>query len=159
MKPVRIKIAIPVACAVLIVVGLLALNSPVSNGATSGTLNNSEMSKIVGMLCGCRTALDDRGCTEGGNPPGQCGCACTSYNLSGANPNKCVWDAPPNPAHCETTPNQVTCKTPYSCDTESKWLLKCDGSLCKNGFLLDWCQKCECKAGTPNKLDSFYCDG
>jgi hypothetical protein len=159
MRPMmRIKMAIPVVCAVLIVVALLALNSPVSKGATLGTLNNSEMSKIVGM-CGCHTQLDDRGCTEGGSPPPQCGATCAAYNLAGANPNKCAWETPDNNAHCETTPNQVTCKTPYSCDTESKWMLKCNGALCKNGFVWDSCTKCQCKAGTPNKLDSFYCDG
>jgi len=143
----------------LIALALLVINSATSGNAAADVLSNSEMSKIVGM-CGCHAEDNDKGCDENvGNIPDECGGSCTSYKLAGSNPDKCVWKAPKNDAHCEKKSVDPVCHTPYSCSSDSKWTLKCEGTACEGGFLLDFCDKCECTAGDPERLSSYYCDG
>lgn len=157
MKRNRIKVVIPVAIAMLIALVLFGV-SMVSAGAVSAdTLDNTEMDKILGK-CGCHTEDNDKGCDEGDDPPDECGGAsCTAYNLAGANPNKCESRPPENDWHCEDE-DDVTCKTPYTCNSEKKWMWKCEGAACTNGSILEWCAKCTCTAGTPQTLNSHYCD-
>ena len=155
MKRAKIKVSISVAMMITIAVVCIAVNSVIQDSVKAGTLSYSEMSKIIGT-CGCHTEVSERGCTEGDDPPDQCGGSCSAYNLAGANPNYCDSKPPENDWTCEFE-DDVTCKTPYSCSSEKKSGFKCSGGSCIEAWFKN-CYKCTCTAGTPNKLSSHYCD-
>jgi hypothetical protein len=161
MDAKRIKIVVPIAAVMLAAVGLLALSSAVSKGATTGTLSDSAMSGILGK-CGCyHKQVGD--CGGSGSACVQCGGSCAAYTLAGSQAQACDWRAPENDLDCSVVtdgsgnPVKTVCKTNYTCSSDKTGGFKCSAEKYCIEAAFHSCMKCTAEVLSKDEQINYYC--